>query len=329
MALKPILLLAAVAVALPACVHAQRRPLEVQPLTRIVHEPTGPGFRYDPAREALVEYAVDGKIEFLRASGTFLLSWTGSDGSRKEILYEPPNKLSAVIVAEVTFDSQTGLYTYSYTVTNLTSSAQKLKAVYIEGVHIDEAFRPDHTWYSVGFTPFLKTTFATDGWMWARTRGSNGIVPGETVTGFKFTSRRAPGIVTSYIEGWRPALRGVGEDLPEELHAAINRVYFRLPAGLTIGPASSNVPQTVRAQLESLLSLLNEAERQSWLGTSVAARDVRSTLTAIRAFVVDGDMIRARQQASTLLQNVRTHQYEGMLSEGRALVELRMPLQLR
>src|SRR5687767_6065612 len=124
-------LIAAMTVALPASVHGQRSPLAVQPLTRIEHEPTAPRVRLDPARHKMIEYAVDGKIEFQPAAGNFLLSWNGIHGNRHEVVWEPPNKLSAVIAAEVTFDSEAGLYKYSYTAANLTSSAQKLKAIYI------------------------------------------------------------------------------------------------------------------------------------------------------------------------------------------------------
>lgn len=301
----------------------------MEQLTRIQHEPTAPRFRFDPVHERMVEYAVEGRIEFLPSSGNFLLSWNGLDGGRQEMLYEPPNKLSAVVAAEVTFDSQTGLYTYFYTVSNLPSSAQELNTVYIEGFQIEQAFRPDDTWYSRGFTSFLKTTFATDGWVWSRSFSGDGIAPGQTVSGFRFTTGSSPGIVNAYVEGRKPGLQAAAEELPDELHAALNQVYFRLPAGVTVGPAATTAPQTGEAQLDGLLSLIGQAERQGWLGTAASARSVRNSLTAIRAFVFAADTSRAKQHASTLLQNLRTDQYEGMLSEGRALIEFGLPPQLR
>jgi hypothetical protein len=301
---------------------AQRKPLTVDPLTRIPHEVTAPGMRRDQSGK-MVEYPVNGRIDF-NSDGNFLISWNAYAGGRTQVVWEPPNKLSAIVEADVTFDPGTRMFTYSYRVVNQPKSVQKLRSVYIGAIDVIRGESPDSAaWYSRRFTPFLRTSLGTDGWAWSHVlEGRNGIPPSQNVNGLSLTSRMPPGIVKVFVAGQKQELRSI-EEMPDELHAAINRVYFQLPAGVTIGPVG-DASNSAQAELQNLVTMLEEAERQGWLGTAASARSVINSLARIRSALVESGSITANQRIDELLRSVRSQQFPGMLAEGRALLEFRL-----
>jgi hypothetical protein len=267
---------------------------------------------------------VEGRIEYEPGTGNFLLSWNGADESRQTLVWEPPNKVSAIIAAEVSFDPATGLYTYSYSFSNLSSSAQKLRMVFVEGSAIERAVRPDKSWFSLGLTPFLKEELAlADGWSWGQTSGTLGVLPGETVSGFELISRHPPGVVRCYAVG-RTAPLAPREVPPDELHEAIDNAYFTIPAGFTIGPVAVVPGAESAVDLSDLLSDLDEAERQGWLGQSRSASALRTSLQAIRSSVVDGDAAGAMDRIEGMIRDLSGAEDDGLLSEARALLEHRL-----
>ncbi len=318
--------------ATPLNLLAQRKPLSVGPLTHLAHEPTSVRQRFDPVRETHLEYQVEGTIEFLPSSGNFLLSWNGHDGTRQREIWEPRDKVAAVVAADVTFDQASCLYTYSYTVSNLPTAIQLLQTLYIEAGTLERAEKPDDGWYSRALTEYLnKELGVAGGWSWSQTRGTLGIPPalgippGQTVSGFQLVSRSPPAVVRCFAAGRVPPLRTT-EDLPEELHKAIDEVAFRLPVGFTIGPAPEGPALSTAAELSQLQAFLAEAERQGWLGPAASASRVRTALAPLRSSVTAGRTLEAETQVATLLQEMGGAEYEGLLSEGRALLEYRLPL---
>jgi hypothetical protein len=318
-------ILAVVILAAPTAIEAQRKPLTVNPLTTISHEPTTTGLRFDPIRNTYSEYALDGKIEFLPETGDFLLSWNGLDETRHELTWVPPNDLSTVVAAEVSFDEVSGLYTYSYTVSNLGSSAQTLGTVYIEGAVLQGGEKPDENWYSRQFTSLVRTRLGVaDGWTWSMTEGPLGIPPGENASGFRLVSPLPPGVVRCYVRG-RTLRSNATEEPPNELLHATGRASWVLPAGFTIGPAPLDTGNQA-AELSQLLSFVEEAERQGWLGSPESARNLRASLEGIRSSFSAGNPAQATEGISTVIQELDRPQYEGILTEGRALLEYRLPL---
>lgn len=316
----------AAASAFPTDAMAQRKPLAVEQLTSLPHAPTGTRLRYDQALQKYVEYPVQGRIDFLSATGDFLLSWNGTDGSRQTMTWVPPNKVTATVTAEVEFDSSTGLYTYIYSVVNSSSSRQRIRTVYLGGATPESATAPDASWYSRPLSNFLKNTFSlTGGWAWSQTQEPFGIARGSTVSGFKLVSRSPPGVIRCFAAGAAPNL-SVSEEPPDELHAAVNSSYYRLPEGLTIGPSPAPLPGGVHADLERLLSELGQAREQGWLGPQAGAGRLGDTLDDIRSSILGGRSSEARQRIEEFLDELSRGQYPDLLSEGRALLQYRMPL---
>lgn len=325
------LLWALVALAAPAGLDAQRRPITIEPVTRVQHEPTRAGSRYDPVQKVWSTYDLNGRIEYTPATGKFLVSWTRQNGTRQTVMWEPHDRIAVVIAADVTFDAARGLYTYAYTVSNLRESAQKLESISLEGGMIEDHAGPDSEWVSWPRSDrdVVAERFSmAAGWHWAQTHGTRGIPPGETVSGFQLVSRSPPAVVRTVVRGRTPTIVfGVDdEEMPAELEEAMAEVNWHVPVGFTIGPAPDGPAGSAAAEMSQLQAFLAEAERQGWLGSAASASRVRTALAALRSSVTAGRTVEAETQVATLLQDLGNAHYEGLLSEGRALLEYRLSL---
>jgi hypothetical protein len=79
----------------------QRKPLPRPRLDKISFQPTGVRPRIGPTTRTYEEYKLEGTISRDARTGNFLLQWTGSDGKKKVIVYEPPVGVDAVVAATV------------------------------------------------------------------------------------------------------------------------------------------------------------------------------------------------------------------------------------
>lgn len=324
-------LLWALALAAPGGLDAQRRPITIEPVTRVQHEPTRVGSRYDPVQKVWSTYDLDGRIEYIPATGSFLVSWNRQNDTRQTVVWEPRDRIAVEIAADVTFDAARGLYTYAYTVSNLRESAQNLAQIYIEGGMVEGGTSPDPSWWSsqsISETFQVRKRFAIAGWVWSQFGGTKGIPPGETISGFELVSRSPPAVVRSVVMGRTPiVVYGVDdEEMPEKLEAAIADANWHLPVGFTIGPAPDGPAASAAAEMSQLQAFLAEAERQGWLGSAASASRVRTALGPLRSSVAGGRTTEAGTQVTTLLQELGGAEYEGLLSEGRALLEHRLSL---
>lgn len=324
--IKLVAFIVATSLAVPAGVRAQRKPLSVQPLTHLAHEPTSARYRFDPGKGTYSTFATDGKIEYVPGPKNFLLSWNGADGTRQKLVWEPPDKVDVIVAAEVTFDSASAMYTYSYTVTSLGSSRQKLRTIYVEGAPPTSTERPDSSWYSRAIGAALAAELhVAGGWAWSQTGGPLGLAPGQTASGFRIVSHRPPTVVRCYSAGWTPNM-APREEPPDELLAAVHSVTWRFPAGFTIGPAPNDTELTAVAEVSRLMTLVDEAERQGWLGSAATTRRVRTALGSVRSAVSAGRVTEATTQIQTVLRELRGTTAVGLSSEGQALLQYRLPL---
>ena len=314
-----------VALGLPTIsAQPQRRPLAVEPLTNIAFRPTGTRLRVNPDGKTHSKYAVDGAIDYIPATQSFVLSWNGADGTRERMTYEPRTMALPVVATAVTFDAASRLYTYSYEFTNLPGAKQHLQSVYMETT-LPQRARGPNGWYSAQFTTYLKKQFAvSDGWGLSQIDGTLGIPPGQQASGFQLSSVYPPGIVRCWAAGRAAPLAGGNSELPDALHAALDAVAWVLPKGSCVGPVLVNGGETAGARLNRLAAMVDQAEQQGWLGPATTASVVRSSLAPIRAALTQGTSAPAAGQIGTLLQDLDGAKYAGMLSEGRALLEFQL-----
>jgi len=186
----------------------------------------------------------------------------------------------------------TGAYVYRYTVHNLESSPQNLKwfTVRYDGADIYDIVRPGELW---DFFPDVRRLGVPEPVVaWACGLRPNateadvpGVPPGQSVSGFGFTSRQPPGVVTCYARGY---VRGVSitDPSPERAGDPRPKMLGDCAVGTTIGPASA----TPRKLGEGYI-LLGYSNALSPDTTEVLARSGANTLRFVvgsHEVLVDG-----------------------------------------
>lgn len=248
---------------------AQRRPLQKKELRlvspakyeqRIVRydAQTGEPIYYDPKPQVVL---LDAK------SGKYALKWIGYDRQEKTIIYQRPDAIDVVVSASVT-KTASGQFQYIYTLENLPSSGQHLSIFAIQTFASDVKLIPigegyvgamtnnqemkEGNWFGFGSSNFQST-----------------VLPGKKIE-LRIESPSPPSLVECRVAGGVLGMKGVGEELPQELENVLLG-YEAWPRGHTLGPVDrlKNLSQKERA--EHLLKLLPEFQKLGWI-TSRARR---------------------------------------------------------
>lgn len=306
-------------------VHSvDRKPLPRPVLKkRMGHRPTGTRFRHDPKAGKSEEYQVNGEVIYDERTGNFLFRWTGRDGQRKTIVYEPANKLDAVVEVGAVHIPEDNGFRYSYILTNLPSSTRKLQSLYLETqAPVRDAKAPDNSWYSRPLTPYLKGVFKVSaGWGWSDTLWARaGLLPGEKVEGMSFLSPGLPGIVRCFVRNYRDA-KGVGEEMPEELVDAIAQMNWEIPQGVTVGPVEPPQRLQPAAFARKILEMLEVSVEQGWIESPNVAQVMRVLLGNAAAAFDRGELERASDLLESLLKQVEEENEQTLLSEAYALLK--------
>jgi hypothetical protein len=318
-------ILMSLTIALPATAQGQRKAVGMQLLARVDYKPTRTGLRYDSVTKRFVPFTIDGTIDADAASGNFVVSWNREDGGRERVVWEPPQKISIMLAADVTFDQASGLYTYVYTITNRPESRQALGTLFIEGDPTVGRIRIADGWLTMGIGESLQRRLGvTGGWSWSRPEEDKHVQPGQTVTQ-QISSKSPPAVVRCFVRGQNTVIAS-SEEVPEELAEGIANANWTLPSGFTIGPAPSATPATATGDMSQLLTFLGEAERQGWLGSSATASRARAALAGVGAAVDQRDRVKTATQINAVLSDIDRAPYADMLSEARALLRYRLPL---
>lgn len=290
-----------------------RKPL-LPPLNeQLKYKPTGTRLRKDPTSQQLVEYALEGKIIYDSRTDTYLLQWAGYDGNIKKLTWIPPNKVRAVVVGAVHYDSGRRVFEYSYDILNLPTSLQKLQSFYVTSqTEVVAGSNPDGTWYSSEFTPYLRKVFkAEDGWTWSQTIGQRlGLEPGEQTKGFRLRSRGLPMVGKCYVRGQAGTLHA-SEDVPEELMEAIDQAAWRVPYGFTVVPGLAADKLSPQRILENISQALRVAPEQRWFAKSYDGKDLMRLIEQMRRALDSGNQVEVQRlvkYATRLADEAKAHQ---------------------
>lgn len=213
---------------------------------------TGQPVYYDPKP---VIVPLDGR------SGKYGLRWIGYDGKIKTIIYQRHDALDAVVSASVS-KTASGRYLYTYKILNLPSSGQHLSIFALQ------TFASDVKPISVGYGylgQFSGIREMREGnWIgFGSTNLDEAVTPGGSVE-LKVISSAPPGLVECRIAGGGFGMKGVGEEPPEELEAALPG-YEAWPKAHTIGPIDNlkSVSRTVYTKY--LLDQLRQFRKLGWM----------------------------------------------------------------
>jgi hypothetical protein len=185
----------------------------------------------------------------------------------------PGNQLSATVSTKVTFDSASGLYTYTYTLSNAASSQQKvwLFALQFTGAIVNPQSPSGWTFEQHDDRPIVSWA-ATDTGPLPADYVDDGNVPpspftvaqGAALSGFSFQSPDPPASAPFFAQG-ETKLPVVGEDeydfLPGELAEDFTQDSFN---GSTVGPVPVDESQFFaggrRPAVDDFLVFLNLAD---------------------------------------------------------------------
>jgi hypothetical protein len=302
---------------------AERKPLVRPNDEELNYRPTGMRTRLDPATHQYVKYAVEGKITRDQGAGTYNLEWTGVDGQKKRLNWVPPNKIAAEVAAAVNYDPKLQSFEYSYDVTSLAASEQKLQSLYITSrSEVASGANPDGTWYSSPFTQYLRQVFRTEGgWTWSQTMGGRfGLNPGETAKRFRLRSVGVPTVVKCYARGYTETLRS-SEDVPEELMEAIDRISWKVPYGPTIGPGLPADRMSSQLIAQSLPQFLEISIKQRWITEGDDSTALKRILEKVGHAVSSGNQAEAVKFTDEAIRQLnKAFGNATLLSEARGLL---------
>lgn len=133
----------------------------------------------------------------------------------------PPNQVIVHVTVNTAFDQTTKLFTYTYTVANDQSSAQDVVDVALDtAAPISDVKQPPN-WARLRMGPTITAWFAR-GFDPTQPHNGGGLVPplgrikpGQSVTGFSFTSPHPPGGIKLWVKGFTDAPSGSNEQEAE------------------------------------------------------------------------------------------------------------------
>jgi hypothetical protein len=151
-----------------------------------------------------------------------------------------------------------------------------------------------------------------------------GLNPGETVTGFAFESPNLPGIVKCYVRPYT-VLKGVGEELPEELHAAIDRVSWKIPQGITVGPISGKDTLAEDDFVRHIIQMVDTSVQQGWVKSPAVGRSLKRLANEVLANIHKPNRTKVLGSLDALLASVEKEKRSGvLLSESYALLKFNL-----
>ena len=167
----------------------------------------------------------------------------------------PPNQLSFTVIPTTSQNKKTKIWTYSYKVTNSSSSQQPLWQFAIDynppissitsptgWASLKFADRNTNGWAAIGGASF-PVGQADDG---SVPPSPYQIAPGASLSGFSFQSPNPPASVPDFALGFAPLPAVTTEDDPDTLvdqcRSALGNFFDMAVRGVTMGPAGSILP---------------------------------------------------------------------------------------
>jgi len=212
---------------------------------------TGKEIYYDPKPEVVLLDETRGKYAF---------KWIGYDGKGKTVIYQRPDSINAVVSARIE-TTGFGNSTYTYTVENLQSSGEELTSFFVQNFASDVRPAKAADVY-VGPVSRNDKEFKDGHWIGYGVLNSS-VVPGRS-TEFRLESSAPPGLVECRVAGGPRGMKGVGEDMPQELENILPG-YEAWPSGYTIGPVENLRALSPAERAAYLLKLIPQFQRLGWM----------------------------------------------------------------
>jgi hypothetical protein len=212
---------------------------------------TGEAVYYDPKPSVV---RVD------EESGKYAFKWIGYDGTEKTVIYQRPDAINAVVSARISTKGSRS-NTFTYVVENLRSSGEELTSFFIQtfASHVKPTRGAD---VYVGEVSRNHKEFKDGYWL------GYGVLNSSVVAGrskqFKLESPAPPGLVECRVAGGARGMKGVGEDMPQELENVLPG-YEIWPYGYTIGPVDKLKSLSLKKRIKYIRKRLPVFESLGWI----------------------------------------------------------------
>jgi len=217
---------------------------------------TGEAVYYDPKpRVVLVDVR----------SGKYALKWIGYDGTEKTVFYQRPDAIDAVVSASVS-RTPSGRFLYSYKIDNLSSSGQQLSDFAVQTFASDARPMKEHPGF-VGVMSKNRTMKEGTWIFYGSSYFGSSVAPGRSVE-VRLESSAPPGLVECSVTGGVFGMKGVGEEMPQELENILPG-YEIWPRGYTVGPMSSLNSLSLTERSKYVNEKLSQFQRLGWMTAEV------------------------------------------------------------
>jgi len=223
--------------------------------------------KVDPKTQKEIYYDPKPRLEVANAKASkYYLKWIGYDGKEKTTIYQRPDCVDVVVVASAN-KSKSGDYEYQYTIQNLETSGDYLNGIAVQNysTNVSPKNRPAVV-NNVFIGTMARGSFrGSDGnWiMFAPVPPHPKVMPGQSLI-VKIGSSTPPGLVECRVNGGDFVIKGVGEELPQELEALMLD-HDAWPRGYTIGPIDNLKKMPRQERISYLLKILPQCKQQGWI----------------------------------------------------------------
>ena len=216
---------------------------------------------YDHKPRVIVVNEKAGKYEF---------RWIGYDGKEKVIKYQRLGAIDVLVSAKLQ-KVENGKYLYTYTVENLSSSANNLSGLWVQNYASEsKPVELDFDNIIIGKVLNIVRGF-TEGKWWRYgilETYKPVIAPGSKIE-LQLESPAPPGLVACKADGGEFGVKGVGEDMPPELENLMHATKD-LPFGYTIGPIDRLAEMNKSEKAKYVLENLSKFQEVGWMSSGTA-----------------------------------------------------------
>jgi hypothetical protein len=225
--------------------------------------------KVDPKTQKEIYHDPKPRLEVADAkAGKYYMKWIGYDEKEKTVIYQRPDCVEVVVIASAN-KSKSGGYEYQYTIQNLETSGDYLNGFAVQNYSADMSLKNRPTLVNnVLVDTFLggfgKGGLSDGNWIrFAPVPPHSKVMPGQSLT-VNIGSSAPPGLVECRVNGGDFVIKGVGEELPQELEALIldHDVW---PRGYTIGAIDDLKKMSRQERISYLLKVLPQCKRQGWI----------------------------------------------------------------
>jgi hypothetical protein len=124
-------------------------------------------------------------------------------------------------------------------------------------------------------------------------------------------------------------MKGVGEEPPEELMAALDPFSWLFPSGVTIGPVAAPAKLEPAEFLKGVVNTVGIATQQGWILSPSLAKEFQDTLSRAVDLLSKSDSSAARSSLEGLLKRVEEEKDKALLSESYALLKFNVEFLLQ